>query len=136
MDRDDIRLVEQYLLADESRAGGPGLLFGQVLAPGDHLHAEGETDARDLSSDIAQPDDPKAFASQVRAEARLPSAGPQREGLPVYAPHARQDKRPGELDGRSGIVARRGDRDAEIGGGLGLDRCVSGSCRSYQLKLR
>ena len=53
MDRDDIRLVEQCLLADESGAGGTGLLLGQVLAPGDHLHAEGETDARDLSSDIA-----------------------------------------------------------------------------------
>jgi len=65
MDRDDIRLAEQCLLADQRGAGGTGLLLGQVLAPGDHLHAEGETDARDLSSDIAQPDDPKAFASQV-----------------------------------------------------------------------
>jgi hypothetical protein len=65
MDRNDIRLVEKCLLADKSGASGTGLRLCEVLAPGDHLHAKGETDARDLSSDIAQPDDPKAFASQV-----------------------------------------------------------------------
>src|SRR5258708_19044028 len=50
---------------DESGPGSAGLLLGQVLAPGDHLHAEGDTDARDLSSDVAQPDDPKPFAPKV-----------------------------------------------------------------------
>ena len=34
-----------------------GLLLDQVLAPGDHLHAEGEAYARDFASDVAQPDD-------------------------------------------------------------------------------
>jgi hypothetical protein len=42
MHRGDIRLAEQCLLVNKSGAGGPGL-SGQVLAPGDHLHAEGET---------------------------------------------------------------------------------------------
>src|SRR5260370_25010449 len=81
-----IRLAEQCLLVYESGAGSAGLRLGQGLAPGDHLHPEGETDARDLSSDIAQPDDPKALASQLRTEAPLPSDGPQPGGLPVDAP--------------------------------------------------
>jgi hypothetical protein len=38
------------------------ILFSLIIRR-NHLHAEGETDARDLSSDIAEPDDPKAFAS-------------------------------------------------------------------------
>src|SRR6266436_7077890 len=65
MDRDDIRLAEQCLLVYESGAGSARLRLGQVLAPGDHLHPEGDTDARDLSSDVAQPDDRETFASQV-----------------------------------------------------------------------
>ena len=136
MDRNDIRLAEQRLLVDESGAGSAGLLLGQVLAPGDHLHPEGETDARNFSSDVAQSDDAKALASQVRAEAHLPSSRLERSGFPIDASHARQDQRPSELDGRSGIVARRGDSDAEIGRGLAVDGGVSRSCRSYQLQVR
>src|ERR1700738_1451171 len=65
MDGHDVGFAEQRLLVDEDSTRGAGLLLGEVLAPGDHLHAEGDTDARDPPSDIAQPGDAYALASQV-----------------------------------------------------------------------
>jgi hypothetical protein len=77
MDRHDVGLAEQRLLVHEGGTGGAGFLLSEVLAPGNHLHAEREADARHFCSDVSQPDDTQASTSQVRAEARLPSPGPE-----------------------------------------------------------
>jgi hypothetical protein len=135
MHRDDIRLAKQCLLVDESGAGGAGLRLGQVLAPGDQLHTECKTDARNLFSDVAQPDDRERFTPQVRAEAGLPPTRLQRSGFPVDAPHARQDERPGELDSGSRVIAGRGNRDAEIGCRPRIDGGVSRSSRRYEFEV-
>src|SRR6266436_7339009 len=75
MDCHDVGPAEQRLLVHEGGTGGAGFLLSEVLAPGDHLHAEGEADARHFSSNVSQPDDTQASTSQVCAEARLPSTG-------------------------------------------------------------
>ena len=65
MDGDDVGLPEQRVLVDERRANGAGDLAGEILAPGDHRHAEGERDPGNLLADIAQPDHAEALAPQV-----------------------------------------------------------------------
>src|ERR1700687_4375841 len=44
MDRDDIRLLEQLVPRDECGAHFSRALGREILAPGDHLHAEGVAD--------------------------------------------------------------------------------------------
>ena len=82
MDGHDVGLAEQHALGDERRAGGAGDLRRQVLAPGDHRHAEGEADPGNLLADIAQSQDAEALAPQVCAETGLPAAIAYRTGFP------------------------------------------------------
>src|SRR5262245_3390465 len=104
MDGDDVGLAEQRVFIDEGRAGGAGDLARQILAPGDHRHAEGEGDPGHLLADITQPDHAEALAPQIYADPRLPAAIADRGGFAGEVARAREDERPGELDGRRGFV--------------------------------
>jgi hypothetical protein len=74
MDGHDIGFAEQRLLVDEMRAGRGGLLFGEVLAPRDHLHAESLADPCHRPADIAETQHPKRAPSEVVADKALPAA--------------------------------------------------------------
>ena len=65
-------------------------LVGEVLAPGDHLHAEGGADLADLGAEIAEPEDAERLALQIEAERGLPAAaGPHGVELLAQMPRAR-----------------------------------------------
>ena len=51
-----------------------GLLGGQVLAPGDRLHAEGEPDPRDRAAEPAEAEEADRLAGDAMADPGLPAA--------------------------------------------------------------
>ena len=54
MNRDDIRLLEQFVLRDEFGADFGRALAREILAPGDHLHTEGVADPCHGAADVAE----------------------------------------------------------------------------------
>ena len=62
-------------LLDPADADLGGALVGEVLAPGDDVHAEGLPDAGDLAAQPAEADDAEPGAGEVGADGLLPAAG-------------------------------------------------------------
>src|SRR3546814_440526 len=89
---DEVGRAERRLLADGRAALGGRLLGGQVLAPGDRVHAEGLAIAGDQAAEAAEPDDAERRAVEVAAEADLPAAVAERLGLQVDAPGGGHDQ--------------------------------------------
>src|SRR3954468_14884850 len=72
MDRQEIRLPEQILLRHQRGAAGFRLFFGEILAPGNQVHADGFADPTDLAAKLAEAEKPQRFAGELDAERRLP----------------------------------------------------------------
>src|SRR3954453_17710575 len=72
MDRQKVRLPEQVLLRNKRRTAGLGLFFGEVLAPGDQIHADRLADLADLAAELAEAQEPERLAGELDAERRLP----------------------------------------------------------------
>ena len=62
---DEVGLAEQVLLAHVVDAGFLALLRRQVLAPGDHLHAERLGDAGGAGAELAEAEDAERQAVEV-----------------------------------------------------------------------
>src|SRR5258707_8874374 len=100
MDGDDLRLLKQFVLRDKygtdfSRA--PGC---EILAPGDHLHAEGVADPCHRTADVAETQDTERPPGHVITHRLLPSAAAQRRVLGDEIAGTAQDKGPGQFDRR------------------------------------
>src|SRR4029078_3014572 len=72
MDGDEIRVAEKVLFRDVVRAGGLGLFFGQVLTPGDGLHAKSLPARRRALAELAETEDAEREALEVSPDRRLP----------------------------------------------------------------
>ncbi len=64
-------VAQQFGLGNQPRAARFGGFLGQVLAPGDHIHAERLAIAPDDCAQPTQPDNAKRLAGQRNAEAHL-----------------------------------------------------------------
>ena len=78
MDGDHIRLLEQLVPRDERGAHFSRALGRKILAPGDHLHAEGVADLCHRTADIAETQDAERPPGHVITDRLLPSAAAQR----------------------------------------------------------
>src|SRR5882762_10852930 len=72
MNAEEIRLAEQVLLRHQRSPAGLGGLGGEVLAPGDQLHAERLADLADLGAELAEAEQAERLAAKLDAERRLP----------------------------------------------------------------
>lgn len=68
VDRNYVRLAEQFIFRNQFRSRRFSNLWSQVLAPRDDLHPEGKTNPGDLPSDIAKPDDSQIVAAKIFAD--------------------------------------------------------------------
>src|ERR1700740_785504 len=98
MHGDDVRGTEKLLLRHQCRTVFGGFLAGQILTPGDYLHAKGETDTRDAGADSPEPNDAKRLALQTDTKRLLPMTGAHRLGLGHDVARARQDQAPRQFD--------------------------------------
>ena len=74
MDGDHVGAAEQLVLVDVLGALRLGALGREVLAPGDHLHADGGADARHPAAEVAEAQDAERAAVEVEADRGLPAA--------------------------------------------------------------
>src|SRR5262245_57714215 len=72
MDADEIGLPEQVLLAGIVDARLLALLWREVLAPGDRLHAERLADHGGAGAKLAEPEDAQRRALELRPDGALP----------------------------------------------------------------
>src|SRR5262249_30029963 len=113
MHREDVRAPEQLILLDAFDALGRSVFWGQVLAPGDTLHAKGETDAGDCAAEAAEAQQAQRLAGDAVADPGLPSALAQ-ELMILGDPAGRaEDQAPGEFRGI--LVAAAGTPGAAHG---------------------
>src|SRR5271155_888852 len=68
VDRNYVRLAEQFVFRNQSRSRRFGDFRSQVLAPCNDFHAEGKTNPRDLPADIAKPYYSQKFAAKILAD--------------------------------------------------------------------
>src|SRR5258708_6860923 len=106
MKADDVGGAEQILLRKVARAGLGRLLGGEVLAPGDHVHAENLAGRGDARADLSQADHAEALALQADAgrQAFVPAA---RAHVALAFRHVARrvdDEAPGELGSEVGAV--------------------------------
>ena len=108
----------------------------EILAPGDRLHAHGGADPADLCAEIAEADEPKRLALEVKAERRLPAAAGAHR-LELLAQMARQAKHQGDRDlgRRPARATRAADRDVVGLGGLQVDGGVALARGDQQLEV-
>src|SRR5829696_8007862 len=99
MHREDVRAAEQLVLLDALDALGCGLLGGQVLAPGDRLHTEGEPDPRHRAAEPPQAQQPERLAGDPVSDAGLPAAVAHQGVVFGDAPCRAEDQAPGEFGG-------------------------------------
>ncbi len=140
MQADDVGLRQQLVLRDIGRAAGGGFLRRQVLAPGDHLHAEHGAVARHALAELAEPHQAQHLAVKLvaRRDAVLEAAAPHAGvGLRDVACR-RQHQGEGELRrGRAGpTAARPGDGDALRAHRIHVDRAAAYAGHGEEAQLR
>src|SRR5260370_4035245 len=105
MDGDEIGLAEQIVLGGIWDAGLAAFLGGQVLAPGDDLHAKGLRDIRGAGAELAQSENAERHAFEIKADGGLPRcAGTQPRVLVADMP--RQFAHPPDRDAGGWIPDR------------------------------
>ncbi len=120
MDGDEIRVAEKVVLGNVVRARGLGFLFGQVLAPGDSLHAEGLADRGRTLAKLAKAEDAEREAFEVASDRRLPRrAAFQPCILETDSARKLQHQAEGDAGGRA--AGRAGPADCHASFGAGFD---------------
>src|SRR5581483_825460 len=109
----------------------PGALGREVLAPGNHLHADGGADLADLRAEIAEADDAERLAVEIGAHRGLPAAA-RAHGLELLAQMTRQRQHQpdGQLSGGEAAAApvaapRSANRHLVVLGSLKVDGGVA-----------
>src|SRR4029077_1719069 len=129
MDGDDIRLLEQLVLRDECGTHFSRALGREILAPGNHIHAECLADLCHRTADVAETQDTERPPSHVITDRLLPSASAQGGVLGDEIAGTAQDKCPGQFDRRRRRVARMNDLHAPLFCSLEIDRGIPGPRR-------
>ena len=102
-----------------------GLLGGQILTPGDDLHAERQCHLATFEPIIPSPMMPERLTREVIAEGVLPSAAAHRSGFGGEMPCACQNQRPGQFDRGTAEIAGMDHLDAARSGRFEVDRGVA-----------
>ena len=101
MHRDDVGVAEQVVLGDVFGADLLASLRRQILAPGDHLHAERLADTGGPRAELAEPEHAECLAFDVHAERVLPRhAGFHPRVLPADPAGQFEDQAEGDAGGR------------------------------------
>src|SRR6201987_3223500 len=135
MDGDHIRSPEQFFLANQLGARCGCALGRQILAPGDHIHAERSANLRDGAADIAKTEKAQRSPGHVVPDESLPTTAAQRGVLSSETASAAQDKCPGQFDCRRRKVAGMNDLDAPPFCSLEIDRRIPTPRRADETKL-
>src|SRR5258707_5536824 len=125
VDRQDVRDAEESLLGAQPRSACLRLVCREVLAPGDHFHAEREADSRNLRANVAEAENAERLTVETVAHRELPAAGAQMGVFQCDLTRARKDESPGHLDGGPWIVSRMRYHDAAFGRGSNVDGRVA-----------
>src|SRR5262249_6836856 len=113
VDGDEICVAEKIVLGDVISACGFGLFFGQVLAPGNGLHAEGLADCCRALAELAETKDAEREAFEVTSDRRLPRrAGFQPSIFKADPAGEFQHQAEGDPSGWAADRAGPADRDA------------------------
>ena len=107
MNTDRVSLREEPFPVDAFGAGLPGSFIGQVLAPGDHPHAERFAVSRHIGPDAPEPDNAECASLEIdsRPYAFLETAGPHR-GVPRWnLARRREQERQSHFRGGGGRVS-------------------------------
>src|SRR5690242_1899023 len=116
MDADHVGAPEKLVLV---HALGPTFscaFRGEVLAPGDRLHADGGANAGDLGAQVAKADDAERAPVKVEANSRLPTpAGTH--GMELLA----------QMAGK-----RQHERDCEFRRGQTAAAAIAAGCATYR----
>src|SRR5262249_40787977 len=99
MHRENVGAAEQLVLLRPLDAPPPAPPYGQVLAPGDRLHAKGDPDAGDRAAEAAETQQAQRLAGDAVADAGLPSALPQELMVFGDAAGGAEDEAPGKFGG-------------------------------------
>src|SRR6266446_3405289 len=125
VDRYDVRQPEQLVLGSQPHTLRFCLFRREVLAPRDHLHAEGEPNSRYLRPDVAEAEDTQNLASKTVTDHALPTARTQRGVFGGNVTGARQDQSPGQFDGGTRVVAGMHHGYVVLGGCRHVDRGIA-----------
>ena len=136
VDGDEVGLAEQVVLGDVADASLLAFLRREVLAPGDHLHAERLGDVGGTGAELAEPEHAERHAFEVGPDGRLPHcAGVQPRVLVADVAGQFEHQPDGDAGGRAAERAGAADRDAARLGRLGVDRGVARAGGDQELEL-
>src|ERR1700676_4474863 len=99
MHRENVGAAKQFVLLDPLDALLGGLLGGQILAPGDRLHAEGEPDPGDRAAAAAGAQEADRLPRHASPDAGLPAARAHELMILGDAPGRAENEAPGEFRG-------------------------------------
>src|ERR671919_2405473 len=94
VDRPDVSVPEEFLLGDQPRSACLRLVCREILAPGDHFHAEREADSRNLRANVAEAENAERLTVETVSHRELPAAGPQMRVIQCDLTRARKDESP------------------------------------------
>ncbi len=126
------RTCEQLVLVDSDHPVLGSGLGREVLAPGNHVHAERPRHRQHRLAEPAEAEQPEGRARQVGADRLLPASRPDRGVLGRQVPDQPEDQRPRQLDRRSGTARSTADHDSVRVGGGDVDRGVAHAGRHDQ----
>ena len=137
MDGDDVGLAEQVFLRDVVGAARRRFFRREVLAPGDHVHAEGFRHRGRALAELAEADHAQRHAFEVAPERHLPGFA-RFHARVLEADAAGEFQHQPEHDAGGGRADRAGaaDGDAALGGGLEVERIVLGAGGDQELEVR
>jgi hemerythrin-like domain-containing protein len=122
--RDDVGGREEFVLGHRPHSELGRMLGLQVLAPGNDVHAEGETDLGHLAAELAQADNSQARTRELEAESALPAPFANVTVLCADVARQREDQAPRQLRGRHPQSGSSSDLDAEFATRVEVDRGV------------
>ena len=135
MDADEVRGGQQLVLRDHAHADRLAALRGQVLAPGDDVHAESQAQPGDPATEPAQPDDSESRSVQVGSHGGHPAPGSHAGQLGGKVTSRGEDQSPRQLGRSVGDPASAADDDAELITGVEIDRCVVPAGRDQKAEM-
>ena len=108
-------VAEQIVLRDVFDADLLAALGREVLAPGDHLHAERLADAGRARAELAEAEQAERLALDVDAERDLPGLAGLHPGvLPADPAGQLEHQAEGDAGGRIAVAGGAADRDAAL----------------------